>query len=312
MDHSRLVLFIVAWVRFNSPPTNRSGTTFAMFFSGLIFYYALILALWLLVIIAVSQGSIGLDKFYLWLEKANPEAQGHLAQFSPVVAALFIVVAAQFPWVYKIDTAARAFCVNLAAIPREADRLTLELAQSADFQPGEPLRRQVTEPILKNIGSAALNFTRDGTLSARFTKAVGLYWLFIGPYKNGTKTEFASFKGRSAYARIMQHNEATASRSEARYEELMQAGLAYFKSPQESKEFREALNRNTREVSNLSCSLIARYVLAREVTRSGRRQRLSNMGFDANRAIPSFGRDQWVTTILAVTLLSVAMMAFMP
>ena len=42
-----MLLLIVAWVKFNTPPTNRSGTTFALFFSGVIFYYALILALWL-------------------------------------------------------------------------------------------------------------------------------------------------------------------------------------------------------------------------------------------------------------------------
>ena len=53
------LLFVVAWVRFNSPPTNRSGTTFALFFFGVIFYFALILALWLVVAIVISQGSIG-------------------------------------------------------------------------------------------------------------------------------------------------------------------------------------------------------------------------------------------------------------
>ena len=55
------LLFVVAWVRFNSPPSNRSGTTFALFFFGVIFYYALIVALWLLLTIAISQGSIGLS-----------------------------------------------------------------------------------------------------------------------------------------------------------------------------------------------------------------------------------------------------------
>jgi hypothetical protein len=29
-----LALYVVAWTRFNSPPTNRSGTTFALFFFG--------------------------------------------------------------------------------------------------------------------------------------------------------------------------------------------------------------------------------------------------------------------------------------
>jgi len=52
---SALMLIVVAWERFNTPPTNRSGTTFALFSFGLIFYYALIVALWLLVTIAVRQ-----------------------------------------------------------------------------------------------------------------------------------------------------------------------------------------------------------------------------------------------------------------
>jgi hypothetical protein len=139
---------------------------------------------------------------------------------------------------------------------------------------------------------------------------VGLYWLFVGPNTNGTRIDFAN-ANRSAYARIMQFNEATASRAESRYEELMQAGLAYFRT-QQSKELKEALNRSIMEVSNLTCSLIARYVLSCDVTKSGRRQRLSAMGFDATKVIPSFGRDQWVSTILAVIVLAVGMMAFTP
>jgi len=71
-----LLLFVVAWTRFNSPPTNRSGTTFVLFFFGVIFYYALIVALWLLVIIgvqAVQQFFIRLDepRLLLWIELAR-------------------------------------------------------------------------------------------------------------------------------------------------------------------------------------------------------------------------------------------------
>ena len=68
------LLVIVAWSRFNSPPTNRSGTTFVLFSVGLTFYYALIVSLWLLVIIAVSQGSIGIGKLDIAIGRANPEA----------------------------------------------------------------------------------------------------------------------------------------------------------------------------------------------------------------------------------------------
>jgi multisubunit Na+/H+ antiporter MnhB subunit len=67
------------------------------------------------------------------------------------------------------------------------------------------------------------------------------------------------------------------------------------------------------EVSQLTCSLIARYVLYCNATKSKRRQRLSRMGFDASHTmILRFGLDQWVTTILAVIVLSAGIMAFMP
>ena len=91
-----LALYVVAWTRFNSPPTNRSGTTFALFFFGVIFYYALIVALWVLVMIGLVQGSIGFDWIGKALTKVNPEAQIQLAQYAPIVAALIIVVASQF------------------------------------------------------------------------------------------------------------------------------------------------------------------------------------------------------------------------
>ena len=62
------VLFAIAWVRFNSPPTNRSGTTFVLFYIGLTIYSLLIVALWVLIIVALRQGGIGFGKFNVVLE----------------------------------------------------------------------------------------------------------------------------------------------------------------------------------------------------------------------------------------------------
>jgi len=101
------LLIAIAWVRFNSPPTNRSGTTFALFSIGLTIYCLLIAVLWLLVIIAVSQGSIGFDKLSLALGSANPQAQGEFAQYTPLVAALMMVAATHVSWVRRIDNTAR-------------------------------------------------------------------------------------------------------------------------------------------------------------------------------------------------------------
>jgi hypothetical protein len=234
-----LALYVVAWTRFNSPPTNRSGTTFALFFFGVIFYYALIVALWVLVMIGLVQGSIGFDWLGKTLTTVNPDAQIQLAQYAPIVAALIIVVASQFRQVSQIDSAARIFCVTFAAIPREADRLAIELSQGADFQPTEKLRSQVTRIISENISPQALNFSRDGTLAARFTRAVALYSLFVGPRNSGTALEFAgNGYSRSAYARIMQLGETVAARADARYEELMHTGLAFFASSQPTRELK--------------------------------------------------------------------------
>ena len=136
-----------------------------------------------------------------------------------------------------------------------------------------------------------------------------LYWLFVRPNSNGAANEVAN---RAAYTRVMQLGEATLVRLAARYDELMETGLAYFTATHPTRELRQALDRSISEVSLLTCSLIARYVLYSTATESKRRQRLSTMGFDATGAIWKFGADQWVTTILAVIVLGAGMMVFLP
>jgi hypothetical protein len=139
-----LLLLVVAWVKFNSPPTNRSGTTFALFYSGLLFYYALLIGLWILVIVSLHGGGNGLD----WLAGAfgttNSQARDQIALFAPVVAALIVAVASHFPQVDKLDAGARSFCHMLASIPREADYLGMELARNAQFDSPNDRLRQLT------------------------------------------------------------------------------------------------------------------------------------------------------------------------
>jgi hypothetical protein len=308
-----ILLFVAACNKFNSPPTNRSGTTFVLFAIGVVFYYALIIALWLLVTIGLSQGSFGLAWALGTLQLGlGPEGREQLAQYAPIFSALIIVVASQFRWVSGIDSAARSFCINLAAIPREADRLALELSQSTEFQPEDGLRKRVTTIVSENISPKALNFSGDGSLSANFTRAVTLYWLFVGSRHNGGLGVKGNVHSRAVYARIMQQGEEMVARAGRRYEDLIQTGLAYFTSSNPAKELREALSENVTEVSNLVCNLIARFVLSCEMTYSGRRERLHKMGFDASHQVPHFGPDKWATTILGVIVLSIAIMAFMP
>jgi hypothetical protein len=308
---SASLLFIVAWVKFNSPPTNRSGTTFALFFYGVIFYYSMIITLWLIVAIVISQGSFVLN--YFGKIEIKPSGQAQIEQYKPIFAALIIVVASQFPAVNRIDEAARSFCVSLAAIPREANRITLELAQTGFFPKNKELQEQIAKFILENVGSKALKFERESTLEARFTRTVGLYYLFIAPKNCGTPLAFpAGAHARSAYAAIMQLSESTATRAEEGYEELMQAGLAYFGSERPTKEAKDGLSRTIADESNLICSLIARYVLYCDKTAVGRRSRLANMGFDPSHPMPSFGLDKWAMTIVAVMALCAFIMTMTP
>jgi hypothetical protein len=206
------LLFVVAWVRFNSPPSNRSGTTFALFFFGVIFYYALLVALWLLLTIAISQGSIGLS--YLPTIQIKLGNQGVEQYKAAIFAVLLIVVASQFPAVNRIDEAARSFCMSLAAIPREADRIAVELAQTAFMQPrSQQLRDQITKFISENVGAKAVKFAGDSTLEARFTRTVGLYNLFIAPKNSGTPLAFpagaharSALRGDHATQRVRGHS----------------------------------------------------------------------------------------------------------
>ena len=204
--------------------------------------------------------------------------------------------------------------IHLAAIPREVNRLAFELAETANFQPkSERLRARVTKIVTESIGPQALNFEPDGSAAARFTRSVGLYWLFVGPNSQGMRFEFAGARTRATYSWIMQLNEATAAHVNARYEELMQAAVAYFTTPDPPRELAEVLNRSISEVTHLTCSLIARYVLLCNATKGKRRQRLASMGFDASRTMTiRFGYDQWIATILGVIVLSASIMVFMP
>ena len=310
---SIILLFIVAWQKFSSPPTNRSETTFGLFFFGAVFYFALIIALWLFVIVLVQQGILGLSWFVSPAAPVDPEAKRQIGQFAPLVAALFIVAASQLPKVGEIDVAARNFCINLAAIPREADRLGLELARSADFQPASNnLRNEIEQFISENIDPKAVEFKSDGSMAARFTRAIGLYHLFIAPMNDNRFGFSITANAKSAYFEILEAGEKIRAEAARRYEELVHGAANYFASPRPTREMTNDLNLAIAQISTLTCRLIARYVLYCDITRSGRRHRLSAMGFDARHPMPEFGIDKWAMTIFVVMLISVGMMRYMP
>ena len=81
-----LCLFLAAWQGFNRPPTNRSSTTFALFYFGMLIYFTLLLAIWGFVFLVMPrsrfEGLIG-----------NPQWSAFIFA---TVAALIVVVASKF------------------------------------------------------------------------------------------------------------------------------------------------------------------------------------------------------------------------
>jgi hypothetical protein len=310
---SGLLLFFVAQVQFNRPPTNRSGTTFLLFTFGLFFYYSLLIGIWLLVILLLRGGGIGLEQIGPFIGSALKTSDS-LAGLAPIISVLIIIAAGQFKFVRRIETAARQFSFALAAIPREADQLAMELAHSANFHlKNEKLLSIVSKEIIENVGRNGLTLESEGSASSRFTRAVSLYWLFVAPHNNGTALCFpANAISRSTYARTMRNNNKLVAQATSLYGTAMEIGVAYFTSSKPTRQMEDALRRSVSELSVVVCSLIARYVLVQDLTAINRQKRLSSMGFKAYEHLPGFGRDQWVASMLGIVLLLAAMSAIFP
>ena len=85
---------------------------------------------------------------------------------------------------------------------RSASSSLTKPAQTADFRPkSERLRAKISEVVTETVGVQALKFEADGSAASQFTRAVGLYWLFVRPNSNGAANEVAN---RAAYTRVLQ------------------------------------------------------------------------------------------------------------
>jgi hypothetical protein len=305
-----LFLFLAAAQRFNTPPTNRSGTTFARFYVGMLIYFSMLVAVWLCTLAFLGAGaavSFKLKEVSVDL-KLNEVSQDIL----PAVAALLVIILlySNYEPIRKLEEGTRQICEHLASIPLLAEQLAYELAYQAKFHIlSERLKTTITAVISDNIGANAVNFRDDESLSSRFTRAISLYWLFIEPYNNGTALEFpASPSTKFGYVKTMQLGEKTVLQANSHYEMLMELGAAHFNSAKPIRQVEDPLKKVTREISNLACSLIARFVLLQEKTLTQRHNRLLSMGFDRYDPLPVFGATAWAIVLLgvgAVTLLMV-------
>lgn len=167
---SLLLVLIAAGHKFNTPPTQRSGTTFFLFHFGLALYYLLLLMLWTAALLMIRQGMLPPLGAALQIE-------GQLEPAAPLLATLVVVLGYVNASVQRADTEARRICCEWAAIPREKDALALEIREHAVFEvKDESLRRAVTAEIVKRrIDIRAVDFS-GATPNARtlLTKAFTL------------------------------------------------------------------------------------------------------------------------------------------
>jgi hypothetical protein len=309
------ILLVVAWQSFNQPPTNRYSTTFLLFHVGLSLYYVMILVIWaFIVMIANRTGWTIID---IGAEKTN---------LAPIVGLVLVVMVNQASktqafeesrWLERarsLDEVARKLCLDLAAIPHQADQLAIELATSAGFHiPDEKTRNEVFKFIVPNYDRTVLNFGDDRSLEARFTRAVSLYICFLKPSLDGTIPSFETMNhGRSAYAKIMKANAREVALADSSFESLKQEARAFFiveaRKPDGEAQFRWKLA----EFEMLICGLIARYALYQDKTSAQRQRRLARIGFTADAPVSSFGRDKWVASVLATTVLTFLLMTLSP
>jgi len=293
-----LGLLFASWAYFNSPPTNRTGTTFALFYFGLVIYSTLVFVLWFLVILVM----------------AKPAAWLGATDVLPAFAALIVVLAPQLKSLGRLDETARQLCSYLASIPREADQLALELANRANFHlKSIRVKTHVSSLITNNFGPNALKFENDGSASYHFTRAVSLYWLFVAPYSNASAVDFdTNATIESNYAKIMKFGEATVLQAKTYYESLITNGLAYFTTLYPTREMEEALKAKAQNTCNFVCHLIARFVLVQERTSLQRKARLSNLGFGSFDHVPAIGADKLVASMLVILVMTLAITSFTP
>jgi hypothetical protein len=304
-----LLILLAAWRGFHQPPTNRSSTTFALFYFGMLSYLALLISIWGFVIIGlVEAGEL------LALEKLNI-SESLVTVITAVIAAMMVVLSKRFKTVQKLDTTARQFCRDLAIIPRVADQLGMELASHADYRLNETLKTRVRQLISNNIGSKAVNFENDGSLSSRFTRAVSLYWLFVAPHLNGSPFAFPTESRRkSHYVRLMQFQQRTVSQASGHYQKLMRNGLKYFteKEPGQQQQQEDNVRKIANETCNFVCGLIARYVLALGKTSSVRREELSRIGFGGYSDVPPYGVNEWTASVFTTVIITLIVVLLTP
>ena len=260
---SILLLLVAASHKFNTPPTQRSGTTFFLFYCGLSLYYLLLLILWMAVIVLIEGG------LFQIFGQLVPQIKSEFKPAVPLLAALTVVLGYINTKIQRADAEARRICSEWAAIPREKDALALEIREHATFEVRNDrlMRAVVTEVQNRDIETRAVNFSGSADAAALFTRALTLYSvMFVQPWNR----PFRSF---------MTGHKSAVSKAQAGVEGLVPLAQDYFRLEHPTPEVTEQFTKRVGETLGLLTQLVSRAVLATERTKKGRYRRLADFGF---------------------------------
>jgi len=296
---SLLMLAVAAWQAFNTPPSNRAGTTFFLFCLGCTFYFVLLIVLWLVTYAVLSKGGLALLGLAVDATTAAP--------LVPIVSALLLLLGVRsLPRVPDWDARARELCIRLASIPRERDRLALELTELTPFAVTQAALERIVGPELPRYGlpaaavrldagtgriaPALFAFQRAVLLRLRMGIAVAARMSAAAEQDPLTPTYRAYLAGLAA------------DRDQAReqYEALMAYATRYFASPGFQDEKADELRTMADAVFARYARLLAMVVLACERTEGGRKRKLGEFGFDKPHAAPNLTRNHLVAVMLLV------------
>jgi hypothetical protein len=283
---SLVLLLIAAINKFNDHPTQRSGTTFFLFYFGLALYYLLLLIIWTGVILLLRSGLIPFFGAVL-------EVTSDVEPAIPLLAALVVILTYMNDHVKRADVEARKVCSKWAAIPREKDALALEIREHAVFEvKNEALRKAVlSEAQKRNISSRAVNFScGDSDASTLFTKALTLYCvMFNQPWIMPIRS-------------FLKRHENEAEKAKARLNSLIPLAKDFFRLENPSAEVSEAFTKRVDETLSSLAHFASRAVLSTERTRKGRYRRLADVGFWIEGRGHGPSLDLVVAVILGATL----------
>jgi hypothetical protein len=306
-------LFVVMYAahRFNTPPTNRSTTTWLRYHMAAKSYWLVGLGLFGLLAVhqpfqALLRHGVGL----LGLDAGGAEFAERLSP--PLLAALFLtVLLPRIPYLHEVDEWVRGWLQKVAAIPFEARRVSAEL-RKAPFAVSDAMRLRVTADLLDE------GFHKEDLLFIE-SRAPQFVWTKIAALIR----HLESLEADHGFAAFMAAYPTELGQLRAQYKALLPKARKCFRLTRDLpadadgrrsrvsdavREYRDEFGEQARALLGAIHDFLARGVLQSRHSYGARRELLRDLGFDVRLGDPTLTLNQHV--LLFVLLNSLLVLGF--